>query len=163
MLEMQGTQVRSLDWDDPLEEGMGSHSSILAWRIPRTEEPGGWQSTGSKRTGHSWSDLAHMRAGSQVTYLQTVYTECPNISHPRTSQPSFQQSSLFPSAHLHHRVHGSWLPPTPALSSLCWSIHPLTRHHDQWQGRLGHSQPSLSLYSSLVTHFFHSMLVPPDL
>ena len=38
---MQGTWVRSLGWEDPLEKGMGTHSSILAWRIPWTEEPGG--------------------------------------------------------------------------------------------------------------------------
>ena len=42
---MQETQVRSLDWEDLLENGMASHSSILAWRIPG-EEPGGLQSTG---------------------------------------------------------------------------------------------------------------------
>ena len=41
------TQVRSLGWEDLLEQGMASHSSILAWRIPRTEEPGGPQSMGS--------------------------------------------------------------------------------------------------------------------
>ena len=38
---MQETQVRPLDWEDPLEKGMTTHSSILAWRIPCTEEPGG--------------------------------------------------------------------------------------------------------------------------
>ena len=38
---MQETWVRSLDWEDPLEEGMATHSSILAWRIPWTEDPGG--------------------------------------------------------------------------------------------------------------------------
>ena len=38
--------VQSLDWEDPLEEGMATHSSILAWRIPWTEEPGGLQSMG---------------------------------------------------------------------------------------------------------------------
>ena len=42
---MQETWVRSLGWEDPLEEGMATHSSILAWRIP-TEEPGGLQSWG---------------------------------------------------------------------------------------------------------------------
>ena len=42
------TQIRSLDRDDPLEEGLATHSSILAWRIPRTEEPGGPQSMGSQ-------------------------------------------------------------------------------------------------------------------
>ena len=39
--------------DDPLEEGMATHSSILAWRIPQTEEPGGLQSIGSQRVGHN--------------------------------------------------------------------------------------------------------------
>ena len=46
---MQETQVRSLGWDDPLEKGMATHSSILAWRIPWTEEPDGLQSMGSQR------------------------------------------------------------------------------------------------------------------
>ena len=47
MQEMQDTQVRSLGWEDPLEKGMATHSSILAWRIPWTEDPGGLQSMGS--------------------------------------------------------------------------------------------------------------------
>ena len=45
------TWVRSLGWEDPLEKGRATHSSILAWRIPGTEEPGGLQSTGSQRVG----------------------------------------------------------------------------------------------------------------
>ena len=49
---MQETWVRSLGWEDPLEKEMAAHSSILAWRIPRTEEPGGLQSMGSQRVGH---------------------------------------------------------------------------------------------------------------
>ena len=49
---MRETQVRSLDWEGPLEKEMATHSSILAWRIPWTEEPGGLQSTGSQRVGH---------------------------------------------------------------------------------------------------------------
>ena len=44
--------VRSLDGEDPLEEGMATHFSILAWRIPWTEEPDGLQSIGSQRAGH---------------------------------------------------------------------------------------------------------------
>ena len=47
--EMQKTQVQSLGWEDPLEEGMATHPSILAWRILWTEEPGGLQSIGSQR------------------------------------------------------------------------------------------------------------------
>ena len=46
--KMQETQVQSLGWEDTLEEGMATHSSILAWRIPWTEEPDGLQFTGSQ-------------------------------------------------------------------------------------------------------------------
>ena len=48
------TQVQSLGQEDPLEKGMATHSSILAWRIPWTEEPDGIQSMGSQRVGHDW-------------------------------------------------------------------------------------------------------------
>ena len=49
---MWDTWLQSLGWEDPLEEEMTTHSSILAWRIPRTEGPGGLQSRGSQRDGH---------------------------------------------------------------------------------------------------------------
>ena len=49
---MQETQVQSLCQEDPLENGMAAHSSILAWENPRTEEPGGLQSMGSQRVRH---------------------------------------------------------------------------------------------------------------
>ena len=49
---VQETWVRSLDQEDPLEKEMATYSSILAWRIPWMEEPGGLQSTGSQRVGH---------------------------------------------------------------------------------------------------------------
>ena len=49
---MQKTEVQSLDWENPLEKVMATHSSIFAWRIPWTEEPGGLQTMGSQRAGH---------------------------------------------------------------------------------------------------------------
>ena len=49
---IQETQVQSLGWEDTLEKGMATHSSVLAWRIPGTEEPGGLPSMGSHRVGH---------------------------------------------------------------------------------------------------------------
>ena len=66
-LPMQGIQemqVQSLHWDreDPLEEEMTTHSSILAWRIPWKEEPGRLQSIGSQRVGHNWRELAGTHA-----------------------------------------------------------------------------------------------------
>ena len=51
---MQETWIQSLGWEDPLEEGMATHFSILAWRIPWTEEPGGLQSVGLQ----SWTQLS---------------------------------------------------------------------------------------------------------
>ena len=50
---MQEAGVQSLGWEDPLEKEMATHSSILAWEIPWTEEPGGLQSMGSQRVGHN--------------------------------------------------------------------------------------------------------------
>ena len=50
---MRETQVESLGREDPLEKEMATHSSILAWRIPWREEPGGLQSTGLQRVGHN--------------------------------------------------------------------------------------------------------------
>ena len=52
MQKIQETWVWSMGQEDSLEEGMAPHSSILAWRIPRTEEPAGLQSMGSQRVGH---------------------------------------------------------------------------------------------------------------
>ena len=49
---LQKTWVRPLGWEGPLEEEMATHSSVLAWRIPWTEEPGGLQSKGSQRVRH---------------------------------------------------------------------------------------------------------------
>ena len=49
---MQNTRVRFLGWEDPLEKEMATHSSILAWKIPWTEEPGRLQSMGSQRVRH---------------------------------------------------------------------------------------------------------------
>ena len=61
---MWETWLQSLGWEDPLEEGMATHSSILAWRIPRTEEPGGPQSMGSQRVRHD-SDTTEQLSTAQ--------------------------------------------------------------------------------------------------
>ena len=59
-------QLLSLGWEDPLEKELAAHSSILAWKIPWTEEPGGLQSMGHKRVGH---DLV-TKQQQQHVYLQ---------------------------------------------------------------------------------------------
>ena len=53
LLTVRETRVQSLGWEDPLEREMATHSSILAWEIPWTEEPGGLQFMGSQRVGHN--------------------------------------------------------------------------------------------------------------
>ena len=68
---VQETQVQVLGWADPLEKEMVIHSSMLAWRIPWTEEPGGLQFIGSQRVGHDWASkrsthTAQMKGLSQL-------------------------------------------------------------------------------------------------
>ena len=58
---MQETQVRSLGRADPLENGMATHSTVLAWRIPWTEEPGGLQPMDSQGVGHDYATHTHTR------------------------------------------------------------------------------------------------------
>ena len=73
-------QVRSLGWEDPLEEGMAAHSSILAWRIPWIEEPVGLQSIGSQRVEHkpmdrgAWSATVHGVAKSPTRLSNFPFT-----------------------------------------------------------------------------------------
>ena len=70
MQGMQDTQVQPLGQEDPLEEGMATHSSILAWRIPRTEEPGRLESIGSQRIRHYWRNLACTHAQAEALGMQ---------------------------------------------------------------------------------------------
>ena len=64
--------IRSLGQEDPLEEGMATHSNILAWRIPWTEEPDGLQSIGSQRVGHDGALMyVAPKAGRQGSNLQS--------------------------------------------------------------------------------------------
>ena len=69
---MQETRVRSLSWDDPLEKEMATHSSILAWRIPWTEEPGRLQSMGSQRVGHDWATSLSLSLVIQWIHIRTA-------------------------------------------------------------------------------------------
>ena len=66
-------------WEDPLEKGMASHSSILAWSVPWTEKPGWLQTMGPQRVGHNWSDLActlcHSLLISQRGLIRITYSK----------------------------------------------------------------------------------------
>ena len=71
---MWETQVRSLNREDPLEKELETHSSILAWRGPRSEEPGRLQSTGSQKVGHNWVTEQQNQHINHITEsLEDVY------------------------------------------------------------------------------------------
>ena len=72
---VQESWVQSLCQDDPLEEELATHSSILAWRIPWTEEPGRLQSMGSQRVRHDWATFTFgCSQGTRVTTFSSVTT-----------------------------------------------------------------------------------------
>ena len=76
------TQLKQLSMHTCIEKEMATHSSILAWRIPGTEEPGGLPSMGSHRVGHDWNDLACMHACilyTDIMYLNKIFI-LPNFS-----------------------------------------------------------------------------------
>ena len=68
------TWLWSLGPEDPREEELATHSSIIAWKIPRTEDPGGLQSIGSQGVWHDWSDLNEVKLLSRVWLLVTPWT-----------------------------------------------------------------------------------------
>ena len=79
---MQETWLQSLGLEDPLEKGMATHSSILAWRIPWTEEPGRLQSMGSQRVGHDWVtslSLSYPLQAIIANILAFILSECQSI------------------------------------------------------------------------------------
>ena len=77
---MQGTQVRSLAWEVPLEEEMSTYSSILAWRIPWTEKSSGLQSTGLQRIRHNWAtEDTHTERPSVFLIPQTMMLQLPAL------------------------------------------------------------------------------------
>ena len=103
------TRVQSLGQQDPPEEGMAIYSSILAWRIPWTEELGGLQSIGLQRVRHEWSDLACMHARTharsqswwwRISELHSILSG----PQPRDLPPH----SLCPRLSLIQRAHALW-------------------------------------------------------
>ena len=69
---MQETWVQSLGWEYPLEKEMAAHSSILAWKIPWTVEPGRLPSVGSQRVGHDCVTSLHFTSWAQEDFRQSV-------------------------------------------------------------------------------------------
>ena len=104
MQVMQEMWVWSLGWEDPLEEGMKTHSSILGWRILWTEEPGRLQSTGPHSVRHNWSDLAHTH-GLSSFYTEEITEETSKLS--RLTLFTSGQILLFEPSHSDFRGYTS--------------------------------------------------------
>ena len=89
---MQKTELRSLGREDPLEKGTETHSSILAWRMPWTEEPGGLQSMRSQRVGHDWVTNTRPHHEPQVLRIRAGCTLCLWICPPSALRLSSESS-----------------------------------------------------------------------
>ena len=103
---MQETQVRSLGREDALGKETATHSSLLAWRIPWTEQPGGLQSRGSQRAGHDWVTNTH------ISYLAASRNQQSPVLMEQTLDTfkSFPRSSRFSSTSQKWRKgFSSWL------------------------------------------------------
>ena len=113
---MWETWVLSLDGEDPLQKGMATHSCILAWRIPWTEEPGGLWSMGSIRVGHSWVTSTHTHTHTHTEHQLKVDSWWASILRELASM-WFHDSGwswwLNTCQHI-QRAHG-----TPVLNDVC--------------------------------------------
>ena len=93
---MQETWVSSLGWEDPVSEDMGTHSSILAWEIPWTEEPLGLQSMGWQRVRHSWARthtwLIRRWQDAQYCYPSEMQVKSTTRSHLTGTREAFMLS-----------------------------------------------------------------------
>ena len=97
-LSMQETWVQHLGWEDPLEEGMATHSSILAWRSPWTEAPRGLQSTGLQRVGHDWATAhTNTKRGGTLNKAFSV-TLCNDIHSKKGCQWKSINQNIFQAA-----------------------------------------------------------------
>ena len=87
------TWVRSLGWEVPLEKEMATHSSILAWKIPWTEEPGRLQSMGSQRVGHDWATELNWRWEHAGVRWQWDSILLLGFTYPTTTSTTAQEGS----------------------------------------------------------------------
>ena len=103
---IQETWVWSLGWEDPLEEGMATHSSILAWRIPRTEKPGGLQSMGCTESDRT-EQLTHRHTRHRISFF--IYGYIYVYVHICVHVCSVMSSSLQPHRLQPARLLYSWI------------------------------------------------------
>ena len=121
-----------------LEKELATHSSILAWRIPGTEEPGGLPSMGSQRVGHNWSDLAAAAAAAAAAWLQSSLFIVFNIA---ITQAHFKGQNFFWLSTEKIKARGG---KCKESIFLCWWIV-------HWKESQSNPSPSASLFP-LLSH-----------
>jgi len=159
---MQETQVQALDQEKPLKKGMATHSSILAWRIPWTEEPGKLQSIRSQRVGHKWATNTPLKKKTWIalcllmltcniynihkcmrfiiyissvqfsSVTQSCLTLCNPMNHSTPGLPVHHQLPEFTQTHIHW-VGDAIQPSHPLLSRAPPALY-LSQHQglSQW-------------------------------
>ena len=114
-LAMQETWIWSLGWEDNLEKEMATHSSIPAWRIPWTEEPGGLKSIGSQKLGHDWATNTDTHNIVATSLFSDDFWNSPyHIAVRKVTTDIF-----------HHTLYLSGFTLNPLKSNLCYCC----RHH----------------------------------
>ena len=132
---MQEMRVQSLSQEDTLEKEMATHSRILAWEIPWTEEPGGLQSTGLQRVRHNWATKQQQQTDScYCSVAKSCLTLCDPMGCSASGFPVLHYLPEFAKAHV-HRVSDAIQPSHP-LSSLSPPVFNLSQHQSllQWVG-----------------------------
>ena len=102
---MQLTQVQSLGWEDPLEKGIATHSSILAWEIPWTEEPGGPQYTGSQRVRQDRGTNTHTHIHTCTRAHTSTHTHTHTYMHTHTHTCAHTHMHTHTHAHTHTHTY----------------------------------------------------------
>ena len=109
MQEVQETQVWSLGWEDPMEKETETHSSILAWKIPWTEQPGRLQSTGSQRVRHNWAiQQQKCHVGAQCEQALDCSKDTPEQKCPVLPYVLAEASVQHPAERIHGKSSPGW-------------------------------------------------------
>ena len=133
---MQGMWVWSLGLEDPLEEEVATHCGILAWRIPWTEEPGAWQSTGFQRVGHDWAANAQRIYSQRVTSSEGCTPACvKGIAENLLTSDTFQERSQNWGQRISFQMCDTQTRQS-SLETFIWILEALTKSSAEWKVRL---------------------------
>ena len=109
---MQETQVQAFGWENPLEQGMATHSSILAWRTPWTEKPCGLQSMGLQRVTHNWATNTLSLLNFKDTVFFFLIEGCDSFALSTSISSVFEQHLLTLCIHVTFWVLSKYFKPS---------------------------------------------------